>query len=181
VRYCSHCGSPLPHAEPVTCAACGTSHWRNAKPAGAALVTRSGGGLLLVRRAHDPWRGRWCAPSGFCDPGEHPIATAERETFEESGLRVEVTGYLGTWLSYYAEDDAAESEVGIAVAYYHARPLREDVFVLDKAEVSEARWFGPDELPAELAPPHALPSVLAAWDAARLAGETVTPLRDRPA
>jgi ADP-ribose pyrophosphatase YjhB (NUDIX family) len=123
MTYCSSCGSPLPHGAPVRCLVCATDHWRNPKPAAAALVTRKRQ-LLLVRRAHEPWLGRWCAPSGFCDHDEHPITTAQRETFEETGLEVTVTGYLGTWVSDYAENDASgtgrDDDVVIAVAYYHA-------------------------------------------------------------
>ena len=180
--HCSHCGAALPHAPPVTCAACGTGHWRNPKPCAAVLVTRESGELLLVRRAHEPWQGRWCAPSGFCEHGEHPLEAAVREAFEETGLCVELTGHLGTWMSSYAEDDVVrdDAEVSIAVTYYHARLLAEAPFAFDAAEVAEARWFDPDELPAELAPPHALPAILAAWRAAVLAGETVSALRDRP-
>lgn len=175
-----------PHPAPVKCAVCGTSHWRNPKPAAAALVTRSEGELLLVKRAHAPWRDRWCAPSGFCDADEHPIATAERETLEETGISAVVTGYLGTWMSCYAEDDAlagegrTEDDITIAVAYYHARPLGEDAFAFDPAEIADVGWFGPAEIPWALAPPSALPAILVAWRAARLAGETDTPLRDRP-
>ena len=182
LTYCSHCGAPLPHALPVACSACGTRHWRNPKPAAAALAVRDGA-LLLVRRAHDPWYGRWCAPSGFCDRDEHPIAAAERETLEETGIAVEVTGYLGTWLSYYAEDDASgngDDDEVVAVAYYHAVPVRGESGPFDRAEVTDARWFAPDEIPENVAPPNAFPAVLGAWRAACAAGETVTPLRDRP-
>ena len=183
MTHCSHCGALLPHAPPVTCAACGTSHWRNPKPCAAALVTRDGGELLLVKRAHAPWQGHWCAPSGFCEHAEHPIDAAVRETFEETGLAVELTGHLGTWVSSYDEDDVVgeHTEVSIAVTYYHARLLAETPFAFDPAEVAEARWFPADELPADLAPPHALPRILAAWHAAVLAGETVSALRDNSA
>lgn len=181
--YCSRCGSELPAHPPVRCPACGAQHWRNASPAANALVVHDGK-LLLVRRAHDPWRGRWCAPGGFCDPLEHPIATVERETTEEAGLAIEVTGYLGTWISYYAEDDVAGTGAAddalIAVAYYHARLAGEAAGRLDPAEVSELAWFAPDALPDAVAPPGAFPLVLAAWLAALGRGETVTPLRDRP-
>jgi len=155
-------------------------HWRNAAPAAAALVT-SAGKLLLVRRAHDPWRGLWCAPSGFCDGLEHPIATAERETREESGIAVRVTGYLGTWISYYAENDAAgtDSDELVSVAYYHAERVGADGATPDPAEVTEARWFAWGELPERLAPPSAFPIILAAWRVALRAGTTTSPLPDR--
>ena len=132
----------------------------------------SEGRLLLVRRALEPWRGRWCAPGGFCDVDEHPIDTAAREALEETGVPVRITGFLGIWVSGYDERDA------VSVAYYHAVPDGE-LGTPDAEEVSEVRWFSPDELPNELAPPGTFERVLDAWRAAVAAGETTTPLRDR--
>ena len=84
-RFCSQCAAPLPSPPPVTCRSCDTSHWLDAKPCAGALVAR-GGKLMLVRRAHEPWRGAWDVPGGFCGPREHPAEAAEREVREETGL-----------------------------------------------------------------------------------------------
>ena len=174
MQFCSACGGRLDAPPPTTCPACRQQYWRNAKPGAAALAVREGR-LLLVRRALDPWRGAWCAPSGFCDGDEHPILTAERETLEEAGVPVRVTGFLGIWTSPYGDDGETA-----AVAYYHAEPVDSPAVPPDAAEVSEVAWFAWDELPADLAPPGRLPAILVAWRKACLAGETVTPLPDRP-
>ncbi len=152
-RFCTACGAPLPSPPPVACAACGTSHWRNPKPCANAIVL-DGDTVLLTRRAHEPWAGMWCAPGGFCEHGEHPLETAEREVLEETGLRVSVTGYVGVWVDGY-EDDV------INVAYYTAAPLGPPEADPDPAEVSELDWFRLDELPSELAPPGTLAAVVA--------------------
>jgi ADP-ribose pyrophosphatase YjhB (NUDIX family) len=135
--------------------------------------------VLLVRRAHDPWRDMWSAPAGFCDGLEHPIAAAEREVFEETGVRAIVTGFLGIWTDAYADapDDGAEL---ISVVYYYAAPLDKGSGEPDPAEVSEVRWFPWADLPAALAPPGTLEQVLAAASAGWESGATVTPLPDRP-
>jgi 8-oxo-dGTP pyrophosphatase MutT (NUDIX family) len=181
MRFCWRCGGELGTSPPVQCGRCGQRHWRNAKPAAAGLVVRDGR-LLLVRRAHDPWRGAWCAPAGFCDADEHPILTAEREIYEESGIRARVTGFLGTWTGDYGDSAAGDDPEWISVAYYHAEPLSDAPGVPDGVETDEVRWFPFDDLPAgdELAPPGRFPSVLAAWRIACLAGHTATPLLDRP-
>ena len=171
MSYCRSCGTKLPGPAPVQCARCGTWQWLNAKPCSCALVV-DGGRLLFVRRGHEPWRDHWTVPGGFCDQTEHPIAAAERETVEEVGLTVEVTGYLGTWLSPY-EDET------IAVAYYHARPL-DRVGEPDPAEIAEVSWFAPEDVPELLAPPDTMPAVVAAWLEALADAHTVTPLPDRP-
>ena len=161
MRFCSACGAELESRPPVTCTACGTSHWRNPKPCANAIVV-DGDRVLLARRALSPWKGLWGSPGGFCEHGEHPIETAEREVREETGLRVRVTGYLGVWVEDYADEPGREENDVINVAYYLAEPVggREDGF--DPAEVSELGWFGWDELPDDLAPPGTLESVLAA-------------------
>lgn len=177
VRFCSACGAPLPSQPPVTCAACGTSHWRNPKPCANAIVVEDER-VLLVRRAHAPWHDAWCSPGGFCDLGEHPIETVEREVREEAGRRVEVIAYLGVWVSKYADEPGDEDADVINVAYYLAAPVDGTQTAVDSTEVSEVAWFGWDALPTRLAPPGTLEEIL------RVARDLVAgrraPLGDRP-
>ncbi len=170
VRFCSVCGAPLPSAPPITCTACGTSHWRNPKPCANAIVVRDDK-VLLARRAYTPWKDMWGAPGGFCEVGEHPIETVEREVLEETGLRVSVTGYVGVWVDAYADEHAVPDVDVINVAYYTAEAIGGDEAAFDRREVSELGWFDWDELPPDLAPPGTLEAVLAA-------ARTGTPLAD---
>jgi ADP-ribose pyrophosphatase YjhB (NUDIX family) len=181
MRFCPECGAKLASGFPVTCASCGREHWRNAKPAAAGLVVREGQ-LLLVKRAHDPWRGAWCAPSGFCDGGEHPIHAAEREILEEAGVRARIIGFLGVWVGTYSDDLTATDAEFVSVAYYHAEVLDGGEASPDGFETVEVGWFPLDLLPpAEtLAPPDRFPDVIAALRIAHQAGQLVTPLLDRP-
>jgi 8-oxo-dGTP pyrophosphatase MutT (NUDIX family) len=52
----------------------------------AVFVTEAGGALLLVRTVA---RDAWGAPAGGREPGESVLECATRETWEESGLRIE--------------------------------------------------------------------------------------------
>lgn len=133
--------------------------------------------VLLAKRAYAPWEGAWCSPGGFCDLGEHPIETVEREVYEETGVRVAVTGYIGVWVDHYADEPSADDEV-INVAYYHAVRSGGGNGPIDAEEVSEIGWFRWDEVPEPLAPPSTLAAVLAAAHAA-LQG-SADPLPDRP-
>ena len=172
VRFCSACGVELASRPPVTCTACGTSHWLNPKPCANTILV-DGGKVLLVRRGNpdSPWHGSWCAPGGFCEVGEHPVDTAVRETREETGYRIEVGGYLGTWVDVYADDPSTTDAETINVSYYSGAIASSDAAVADPAEVSEVAWFAWDELPADLAPPGTLRAVLEA---------ATTPERIRP-
>jgi 8-oxo-dGTP diphosphatase len=62
--------------------------------AGGVLVDGSGR-VLLVRRGHEPYAGRWSLPSGRAEPGEDVREAASREVLEETGLDVEVDELLG--------------------------------------------------------------------------------------
>ncbi len=42
--------------------------------------------VLFIQRAHDPFKGRWALPGGFCDPNETVAEAARRELREETGL-----------------------------------------------------------------------------------------------
>jgi ADP-ribose pyrophosphatase YjhB (NUDIX family) len=63
-------------------------------PGGSALVTDEAGRILLQRRADS---GNWALPGGTMDIGETLPAAVVRETREETGLDVELTGILGVY------------------------------------------------------------------------------------
>ena len=136
-RFCSACGARLTGLPPVVCTECGAEHWRNAKPCANAIVAENGR-VLLALRAHAPWLGAWGAPGGFCEYDEHPIEAVEREVLEEVGLPVRVTGFIGIWLSRYADTAGPENDV---IASPLPRPTDgQATGELDAAEVAEARW-----------------------------------------
>lgn len=57
----------------------------------AGLVTNEQGQILLVK---SPWRG-WEYPGGLIEPGESFQDALHREIREESGVEVEITGFVG--------------------------------------------------------------------------------------
>ena len=57
----------------------------------AALVTNDLGQILLVK---SPWRG-WEYPGGLIEPGETFQEALHREIREESGVEIEITGFVG--------------------------------------------------------------------------------------
>ena len=158
--FCSNCAAGLPREPPVTCPACGTSHYANPKPCGGALATDDDGRVLLVRRAHEPWLGHWDIPGGFCEKHEHPSDTAVRELREETGLEGETTGLVGMWI----DDYGATGEVCLNI-YFTAR-ITGGAERAQPGEVAEIGWFAPDELPEDLAFPAHEGLVLDAWRAA---------------
>ena len=55
----------------------------------ASVIVERDEKILLVRRKHAPYQGRFCFPGGFLNYGQETLErTAQRELYEETGLRV---------------------------------------------------------------------------------------------
>jgi 8-oxo-dGTP diphosphatase len=105
--------------------------------------------LLLVKRAGEPYRGKWALPGGFVHLEESLDAGASRELEEETG----VSGVFLEQLYTFGKPDRDPRERVITVAYYALVPS--DKLQIRAATDAEAvGWFGMDELP-ELAFDHA--------------------------
>ena len=177
--FCMRCGTALREERPpgdadrrwvCTNPACGQIFYRNAKPCAGALVERDGA-VLLVRRNIEPLRDAWDIPGGYLHAWEHPVEATRRELREETGLEIEVTRLLGIFIDRYGSNDANTFNV-----YYRARPVGGTLHPADDA--AEARWFGPGELPANLAFPGHIPAVLRAWQASVAAEPHPEPATD---
>ena len=177
--HCPSCGSELPGPPPTTCETCGAQIWADAKPCACALVTNEKEQLLLIKRASEPWKGYWDIPGGFCNPGEHPISAAERETLEETGLSVRVTGFVGIWLAPYDDPTTDELPKETMDIFYNAALVRSEVADPDPAEVEKLGWFSSEDLPSNIAFPEAQRPVLEVWRRRR-SGTAISPLPDRP-
>jgi len=99
--------------------------------------------LLLIRRAGEPYRGKWALPGGFIHLDEALDASARRELEEETG----VSGVYLEQLYTFGAPARDPRERVITVAYYALIPS--DRLQLRAATDAEAvGWFGMDELPA---------------------------------
>ena len=57
---------------------------------GGAVVLDDGDRVLLVKRGHEPLKGRWSLPGGVVELGESLSDALVREVQEETGLAVDV-------------------------------------------------------------------------------------------
>jgi 8-oxo-dGTP diphosphatase len=53
--------------------------------------------VVLIRRAAEPFRGKWALPGGFVEVGETVEEAADREAAEATGLAVEVARLVGVY------------------------------------------------------------------------------------
>jgi len=113
---------------------------------GAGTVVVDDERVLLVRNRFGVTRGRYLLPAGRVNPGEMPDHAAERETLEETGLRVEVTGLLGVRI--WAMDNGVHNYFFM----FRARLLSPaSELVPNLEEIDDASFFSRAEL-AELGP-----------------------------
>lgn len=111
-------------------------------PAAGILAVDNHGRLLLQRRRDT---GQWAIPMGKQEFGETIRDCAVRETQEETGVSVEITGLLGIY-----------SDPGHIVAYSDGEVRQEFEIILTgrpvsgvpaaNDEASQVGWFAPGEL-----------------------------------
>jgi 8-oxo-dGTP diphosphatase len=169
-RHCPTCGGGVapvrgeagaqPH---LACrGVCAREWYANPKPTANVLVQRHDDGrLLLVRRAREPFAGRWDIPGGFVEEGEEAEAAACRELREETGLDVRIEGFVGVFGDRYGGDR------GQSTCNLFWRGTTDDPGSAQAAsDVAEVGWFDRTALPDrdELAF-DCVPRALAAWQA----------------
>jgi len=143
-KVCPRCGTGLEPTEGrVSCPSCGSAYYANSAPAVEGLLVRDGK-VLLAKRAIEPRRGYWDLPGGFLEEGEEPLDGLAREFREETGLAVRPLEWLGTHLDPY--------EHYFVLGMTWLVEADGDPRAADDAE--ELAWFGPEELPGEMAFAH---------------------------
>ncbi|MFF4518076.1 NUDIX hydrolase [Streptomyces mirabilis] len=113
-------------------------------PAASTVVVDDSGRILLQRRSDN---GMWTLPGGAMNLGESLPDCAVRETREETGYDVEITGIVGTYTNprhVFAYDDGeVRQEFSIC---FLARPVAGQLAV--SKESTDVRWFLSEEVDA---------------------------------
>jgi ADP-ribose pyrophosphatase YjhB (NUDIX family) len=161
IHFCPLCGAslarePVPpdHREQAVCSRCRFIFYLNPKVV-AGTIPEDDGRILLTRRSIDPGRGLWTYPGGFVDFGEAVSDAAVRETFEETGLTVELTGLLNVY-------SFAGSPV---IIVYRARVVSGCLTVCD--ENDQLEWTAPEDIPWDRLAFPSTREALREWVAAR--------------
>ena len=140
-RFCPLCGAPLAleavppdQREHPVCSGCRFVFYLNPKLVGCTIPERDGH-VLLTRRTINPSKGLWTFPGGYVDYGETVTDAAMRETWEETGLRVDLTGLVGVYTYPGAP----------VIIVYRARVLAGELTSCHENDLLE--WRPPAEIP----------------------------------
>lgn len=144
--FCPFDGTRLTHPGNGSCPVCPFVDYGNPAPA-VGFFLLDGERVLLAVRAFEPAKGKLDIPGGFIEAGESAEDAVLREAEEETGLRVSVVEYLGSFADVYGE-----REMPTLSFIYVVR--RESGELQAKDDVAELRWFPLDAIPDELAFAH---------------------------
>ena len=161
IRFCPLCAGSLSRApvppdfrEQAVCAACGFVFYLNPKVV-AGTIPEQDGRILVTRRSINPGKGLWTFPGGFVDFGESVTDAAMRETFEETGLKVELTGLHNVY-SYPGAP---------VIIVYRASVVGGTLTVCSENDLLE--WVTPAEIPWDALAFPSTRDALREWVAAR--------------
>ncbi|MGI5421210.1 NUDIX domain-containing protein [Actinomadura luteofluorescens] len=112
-------------------------------PSVNVVVENDKGEILMIRRTDN---NNWALPGGAIDLGESITDAAVRETKEETGINVEVTGLVGIYsdpkhVIHYTSNDEVRQEFSIVLT---ARCVSGEIRLSDESRA--VRWMRPREI-----------------------------------
>ncbi|WP_131743284.1 NUDIX hydrolase [Actinomadura roseirufa] len=110
----------------------------------AGIVRDDQGRVLLLRHRLWPEHRAWGLPGGYAHGGERLEDAVVREVREETALEVEVEG----------PPVALRSGFELRVEVFYRARVTGGSLDLEAAEILEARWCAPGDLPDALSPRH---------------------------
>ena len=102
-----------------------------------AVIEKDGKILVIYQN-----NGFWGFPKGHVEDGETEKETAEREIFEETGLKVEVNENNRFEFSY----DIEKTNVHKIVVLFTAKVIDDSNFKKQDEEIAEMRWIEPENV-----------------------------------
>ncbi len=148
-KFCPSCKTKLVRKSidgrpRLTCQKCGFVFWNNPKPVVSVLLEKEGR-ILMLKRAHEPFKRYWVLPGGFMEYDETPEEAIKREAKEEAGIDIIVDKLIGV---YQIDDDPRGIHVDIIFSGKWS-----GVISLDE-DLGEYKSFKTNKLPKKIAYKH---------------------------
>jgi mutator protein MutT len=110
---------------------------------GVGALIEKNGSVLLVKREHEPGKGRWSLPGGLVNLGEKIDDAIKREVEEEVGLKVDVIKIADVFDSI-EYDDKGRVRFHYVIVGFMVKVIKGKV--RGSEEASQVKWFKADEL-----------------------------------
>lgn len=104
----------------------------------AGCIIKKENKILMVKEAKNPFYGQWNYPAGHLEEFEKIMDGAIRETLEETGCKVKLTGVLPI-----ANIDL-EKETHILIRFM--AEIVEEHITFDKEEILDVKWISMEEI-----------------------------------
>lgn len=104
----------------------------------AGCIIRNGNKILMVKEAKKKCYGQWNFPAGHVDEGEKITDAAIRETLEETGCKVKLTGVLPICLFDKPE--------GTRILVKFTADIIEENITFDTNEILDVQWIDTDTI-----------------------------------
>ncbi|MDZ7861026.1 MAG: NUDIX domain-containing protein [Candidatus Krumholzibacteriota bacterium] len=114
--------------------------YQNPIPAATGLIFDENGRILLVLRARNPGKNKWCLPGGFVETDEAPVKAAKREVFEETSIIASKPALIDIEFQ-----ESIFYKTSIMIIGYHFAEYSGELTAGDDAE--NAGFFAPEDLP----------------------------------
>ena len=105
----------------------------------AGTILEKDGKILLVKENRNRDKGKWWIPAGGVDDGELIEEAAIRETYEESGYTVKISGILCIY------NKVLSGGIPVIGIIYKAQIINGELH-FDPEEIAEAKWLSYDEI-----------------------------------
>jgi NAD+ diphosphatase len=142
-KFCGRCGAPMHDHKTErarVCQNCGRTAFPVLSPAMIVGVEKDGM-LLMGRNASFP-PDRYSVLAGFVEPGETVEQAVAREVYEESSVRIKNLRYFGSQPWPFP----SSMMLGFRADWESGEPSP------DGNEITDVRWFTPNDLPTSLPP-----------------------------
>ena len=113
----------------------------NAPLVGVGAVTIKNGKILLIKRAFPPGEGMWSIPGGLVEVGEKLSTACERETEEETGVKVQVLELINVF-DLVEHDDEGKVRYHYVLVDFLAKAVSGKERL--SPEVTEMKWVDYD-------------------------------------
>ncbi|MGQ9469065.1 MAG: NUDIX hydrolase [Nitrososphaerales archaeon] len=110
---------------------------------GVGAFIEKNGSVLLVKREHEPGKGKWSLPGGLVNLGERINDAIKREVEEEVGLKVDVVKIVDVFDSI-VYDDKDKIRFHYVIVGFMVKVVGGEV--RGSKEASQVKWFKAEEL-----------------------------------